>query len=71
MPETSYVQIVPSTTQSLQMASGQAQNAFTFAPEFQKGINAASRIVALLNTKPLICDPDIPIVTPFVRYFFL
>ncbi|XP_026745709.1 multidrug resistance protein 1B-like isoform X2 [Trichoplusia ni] len=53
------------TTQSLQMASGQAQNAFTFAPEFQKGINAASRIVALLNTKPLICDPDIPIVTPF------
>ncbi|CAH0585608.1 unnamed protein product [Chrysodeixis includens] len=54
------------TTQSLQMASGQAQNAFTFAPEFQKGINAASRIVALLNTKPLISDPATPIITPFI-----
>ncbi|XP_063892019.1 ATP-dependent translocase ABCB1 isoform X1 [Helicoverpa armigera] len=53
------------TTQSLQMASGQAQNAFTFAPEFQKGVSAASRIVALLETKPQICDPATPVITPF------
>ncbi|KAJ8731260.1 hypothetical protein PYW07_004424 [Mythimna separata] len=53
------------TTQSLQIASGQAQNAFTFAPEFQKGVSAASRIVALLNSKPQIYDPIVPLVSPF------
>ncbi|CAB3261602.1 unnamed protein product [Arctia plantaginis] len=54
------------TTQSLQMASGQAQNAFTFAPEFQKGIAAASRIIALLNMRATILDPEVPAVAPFV-----
>lgn len=51
------------------MASGQAQNAFTFAPDFQKGINAASRIVALFNAKPKIVDPDSPAVVGFVSIF--
>ncbi|CAG9786836.1 unnamed protein product [Diatraea saccharalis] len=49
------------TTQSLQMASGQAQNAFTFAPDFQKGIKAGSRIVEFLKIKPQIIDPENPI----------
>ncbi|KAL0883026.1 hypothetical protein ABMA27_016507 [Loxostege sticticalis] len=53
------------TTQSLQMASGQAQNAFTFAPDFQRGMDAASRIVQFLNTKPKITDPEVPAVTEF------
>ncbi|XP_038210088.1 ATP-dependent translocase ABCB1-like [Zerene cesonia] len=46
------------TTQSLQMASNQAQNAFTYAPDFQRGVRAASRIIDLLNTKPKILDPN-------------
>lgn len=53
------------------MAAGQAQNAFTFAPEFQKGIAAASRIIALLNTKATISDPELPAVDPFVSIFHL
>lgn len=61
----------PRTTQSLQMASGQAQNAFTYAPEFEKGVGAASRIVSLLESKPKICDPVVPLVSPFVSNFEL
>ncbi|RVE50884.1 hypothetical protein evm_004451 [Chilo suppressalis] len=49
------------TTQSLQMASGQAQNAFTFAPDFHKGITAASRILEFLKSKSQIVDPEKPI----------
>ncbi|XP_022813968.1 multidrug resistance protein 1B-like [Spodoptera litura] len=53
------------TTQSLQMASGQAQNAFTFTPEFEKGVSAATRITVLLESKPEISDPATPLVSPF------
>ncbi|KAF9421163.1 hypothetical protein HW555_002875 [Spodoptera exigua] len=53
------------TTQSLQMASGQMQNAFTFTPELEKGVSAATRITALLESKPQICDPVTPLVFPF------
>ncbi|XP_028161699.1 multidrug resistance protein 1A-like [Ostrinia furnacalis] len=53
------------TTQSLQMASGQAQNAFTFAPDFQRGIDAASRIIQFLNTESKIADPAAPAITDF------
>ncbi|XP_061383955.1 phosphatidylcholine translocator ABCB4-like isoform X2 [Danaus plexippus] len=48
------------TTQSLQMASSQAQSAFAYAPDFQRGINAAARIVNLINMKPTIVDPEEP-----------
>ncbi|XP_075977925.1 ATP-dependent translocase ABCB1-like [Anticarsia gemmatalis] len=54
------------TTQSLQLASIQAQNAFMFVPDIQRGVAAASRIMALLNSKPTIYDPASPAVTPFV-----
>ncbi|XP_026327136.1 multidrug resistance protein 1-like isoform X4 [Hyposmocoma kahamanoa] len=54
------------TTQSLQIASSQGQNAFAYAPEIQKGINAASRAVALLNTRPKLKDPEVPAADPFV-----
>ncbi|XP_047533068.1 ATP-dependent translocase ABCB1-like [Vanessa atalanta] len=47
-------------TQALQMASSQVQNAFAYAPDFQKGTKAAARILELLNTKPLIMNPDKP-----------
>lgn len=53
------------------MASGQAQNAFTFAPDFQRGMDAASRIVQFLNMKPKITDPEVPAVTEFVRPLYL
>ncbi|CAF4933976.1 unnamed protein product [Pieris macdunnoughi] len=45
-------------TQSLQMASNQAQNAFAYAPDFHRGVNAAARIKQLLDTKPTIQDPE-------------
>nr|XP_026499598.1 multidrug resistance protein 1A-like [Vanessa tameamea] len=48
-------------TQALQMASSQVQNAFAYAPDFQKGTKAAARILELLNTKPLIMNPDKPV----------
>ncbi|XP_050351148.1 ATP-dependent translocase ABCB1-like [Nymphalis io] len=48
-------------TQALQMASSQVQNAFAYAPDFQKGTKAAARILELLNTKPLITNPDEPV----------
>lgn len=60
-----------STTQSLQIASNQAQNAFAYAPEIQKGINAASRAVALLNTQPKLKDPEVPAVEPFVSKLYI
>ncbi|XP_045498397.1 multidrug resistance protein homolog 65-like isoform X2 [Colias croceus] len=53
------------TTQSLQMASNQAQNAFTYAPDFQRGVRAASRIIDLLNTKPKVLDPNVPAIDHF------
>ncbi|CAH4028431.1 unnamed protein product [Pieris brassicae] len=45
-------------TQSLQMASNQAQNAFAYAPDFHRGVSAAARIKQLLDTKPTIQDPE-------------
>ncbi|CAH2096059.1 unnamed protein product [Euphydryas editha] len=45
-------------TQALQMASSQAQNAFAYAPDFQKGTKAATRILDLLKTKPKVTNPD-------------
>ncbi|XP_049873111.1 ATP-dependent translocase ABCB1-like [Pectinophora gossypiella] len=52
-------------TQSLQLASGQLQAAFTYSADFQKGIRAASRVLAFLNTKPTVVDPEMPFVAPF------
>ncbi|KAI5635212.1 ABC transporter transmembrane region domain-containing protein [Phthorimaea operculella] len=51
-------------TQSLQMAAVQVQNISTYYPDFQNGISAASRAVALLKTEPAIVNPTNPI-TPF------
>ncbi|XP_045448212.1 ATP-dependent translocase ABCB1-like [Melitaea cinxia] len=48
-------------TQALQLASSQAQNAFAYAPDFQKGNKAATRIIELLKTKPKITNPDKPV----------
>lgn len=47
-------------TQSLQVASNQAQNACAYAPDFQRGANAAARINQLLKIKPEIRDPEAP-----------
>ncbi|CAK1551198.1 unnamed protein product [Leptosia nina] len=54
------------STQSLQMASNQAQNAFAYVPDFQRGVNAATRILNMLKSKPIITDPENPDVTNFV-----
>lgn len=59
-----------STTQSLQIASSQGQNAFSYAPEIQKGINAASRAVALLKIEPKLRDPEQPAVEQFVSKLY-
>ncbi|KAJ2949205.1 hypothetical protein O0L34_g6150 [Tuta absoluta] len=51
-------------TQSLQMAAVQVQNISTYYPDFQNGITAAARAVALLKTEPIIVNPKTPI-SPF------
>ncbi|GBP59400.1 Multidrug resistance protein 1 [Eumeta japonica] len=51
--------------QALLMGTSSAAQAFAFAPNFQKGINAAGRIIALLNRKPNIVDPAQPAVEDF------
>ncbi|XP_073956330.1 ATP-dependent translocase ABCB1-like isoform X2 [Choristoneura fumiferana] len=53
------------TTQSLQMAAGESQNAFATAPDFQKGAAAAARVAELLAMEPTITDPPQPVVTDF------
>jgi ATP-binding cassette subfamily B (MDR/TAP) protein 1 len=51
--------VLPSyrTSQALIMGTMSIANAMGFAPNFQKGITAASSVFQLLNRKPQIYDP--------------
>lgn len=62
--------ILCSTTQALQIASNQGQNAFAYAPDIQKGVNAASRVVAFLRIQPKLKDPEDPAEEPFVSKLY-
>ncbi|GBP59391.1 Multidrug resistance protein 1 [Eumeta japonica] len=57
--------LVLKAAQALLMGSGSAAEAFAFAPNFQKGINAAGRIIMILNRKSKILDPDQPVIENF------
>lgn len=54
------------SAQALLMGSSSAAQAFAFAPNFQKGIRAAGRIIILLNRQSKITDPAKPAVENFV-----
>ncbi|XP_045536492.1 ATP-dependent translocase ABCB1 [Papilio machaon] len=59
-----YVLILKSA-EALLMGASSAGQAFAFAPNFQKGIKAAARIIVILNKKSKIVDPIIPAVENF------
>lgn len=49
------------SAQALLMGASSAAQAFAFAPNFQKGIKAAGRVILLLNRQSKITDPAVPI----------
>ena len=51
------------------MGASSAAQAFAFAPNFQKGIKAAGRIIVLLNRQSKITDPITPAVKNFVSFY--
>ncbi|CAH2048677.1 unnamed protein product, partial [Iphiclides podalirius] len=57
--------VVLKSAQALLMGASSAAQAFAFAPNFQKGIKAAGRIIVLLNKQSTIQDPDKPAVENF------
>nr|XP_049698231.1 ATP-dependent translocase ABCB1 isoform X1 [Helicoverpa armigera]XP_049698232.1 ATP-dependent translocase ABCB1 isoform X2 [Helicoverpa armigera] len=57
--------VVFKSAQALLMGSSSAAQAFAFAPNFQKGIKAAGRIIMLLNRQSKITDPVRPAVHNF------
>ncbi|KPJ08553.1 Multidrug resistance protein 2 [Papilio machaon] len=59
-----YVLILKSA-EALLMGASSAGQAFAFAPNFQKGIKAAARIIVILKKKSKIVDPIIPAVENF------
>ncbi|KPI95628.1 Multidrug resistance protein 3 [Papilio xuthus] len=59
-----YVLILKSA-EALLMGASSAGQAFAFAPNFQKGIKAAARIIVILNKKSKIVDPIKPDVDNF------
>ncbi|CAK1580406.1 unnamed protein product [Parnassius mnemosyne] len=59
-----YVLILKSTESLLNGASSAGQ-AFAFAPNFQKGIKAAGRIIKILNKQSKIVDPPKPAIEDF------
>ncbi|XP_072949349.1 ATP-dependent translocase ABCB1 [Epargyreus clarus] len=57
--------IVLKSAQALLMGSSSAAQAFAFAPNFQKGIKAAGRVIVMLNRQSKITDPEKPAVNDF------
>ncbi|XP_045772549.1 ATP-dependent translocase ABCB1-like [Maniola jurtina] len=53
------------SAQTLLMGSSSAAQAFAFAPNFQKGIKAAGRVMVILDRKSKITDPYQPAVFNF------
>ncbi|KAI8436928.1 hypothetical protein MSG28_010354 [Choristoneura fumiferana] len=57
--------VVLKSSQALLMGASSAAQAFAFAPNFQKGIKAAGRIILLLNRQSKITDPAHPVIRDF------
>ncbi|XP_075982316.1 multi drug resistance 50 [Anticarsia gemmatalis] len=57
--------VVFKAAQALLMGASSAAQAFAFAPNFQKGIKAAGRVIVLLNRQSKITDPAQPAVNDF------
>ncbi|XP_041979050.1 ATP-dependent translocase ABCB1 [Aricia agestis] len=57
--------VILKSAQTLLMGSSSAAQAFAFAPNFQKGIKAAGRVIVLLSRQSKIADPDKPAVENF------
>ncbi|XP_026765038.2 ATP-dependent translocase ABCB1-like isoform X1 [Galleria mellonella] len=54
-------ELILKSAQALLMGAATAAQAFAFAPNFQKGLKAAGRIVVLLNRQSKIADPAHPV----------
>ncbi|XP_038209704.1 ATP-dependent translocase ABCB1-like [Zerene cesonia] len=57
--------VILKSAQALLMGSASATQAFAFAPNFQKGIKAARRVMILLDRESKIQDPQKPAVENF------
>ncbi|CAH0600439.1 unnamed protein product [Chrysodeixis includens] len=57
--------VVFKSAQALLMGASSAAQAFAFAPNFQKGIKAAGRVINLLNRQSKITDPAHPAFPAF------
>ncbi|XP_060800671.1 ATP-dependent translocase ABCB1 [Amyelois transitella] len=53
--------LILKSAEALIMGASTAAQAFAFAPDFQKGIKAAGRVITLLNKESKITDPSQPI----------
>ncbi|KOB64546.1 ATP-binding cassette sub-family B member 1, partial [Operophtera brumata] len=53
------------SAQALLMGASSAAQALSFAPNFQKGIKAAGRVIVLLKKQSKITDPDTPAMENF------
>ncbi|CAH2096061.1 unnamed protein product [Euphydryas editha] len=53
------------SAQTLLMGSSSATQAFAFAPNFQKGLKAAGRVIVILNRQSKIADPAQPAIENF------
>ncbi|KAM3968188.1 ATP-dependent translocase ABCB1-like [Aphomia sociella] len=53
--------LILKSAQALLMGASSAAQAFAFAPNFQKGIKAAGRVIVLFNRKSKITDPVNPV----------
>lgn len=51
------------------MGASSAAQAFAFAPNFQKGIKAAGRVIVLLGRQSKITDPIPPAIKDFVSTY--
>ncbi|KAJ8733987.1 hypothetical protein PYW07_014538 [Mythimna separata] len=58
--------VVFKSAQALLMGASSAAQAFAFAPNFQKGIKAAGRVIVLLNRQSKITDPAHPAKERFI-----
>ncbi|CAH2048678.1 unnamed protein product, partial [Iphiclides podalirius] len=57
--------LIIKSAETLLMGASSAGEAFAFAPNFQKGIKAAARIIVILNKKSKIVDPEEPSIENF------
>ncbi|CAH2269464.1 jg6505 [Pararge aegeria aegeria] len=57
--------VILKTAETLLTGSSSAAVAFAYAPDFQKGLSAAGRIIQLLNRQSKITNPETPTIEDF------